>query len=80
LTGVAKNMAGQILPEFFNKAGEPIKIPTAFVAVVKAAVRGANCVACTHQHYVTAPKVVVASTAGITSVDAERPGTLAESA
>ena len=33
-------MAGQILPEFFNKAGEPIEIPAAFVKVVKAAIRG----------------------------------------
>jgi hypothetical protein len=61
LTGAEKNMAGQILPEFFNKAGEPIEIPAAFVRVVKAAVRGANCLGCTHQHYVTAPKVVVTS-------------------
>jgi hypothetical protein len=57
LTGAAKDMAGQIFPEFFNKAGEPMEIPPALVAVVKAAVRGANCVACTHQHYVTAPKL-----------------------
>src|SRR5215472_4628357 len=70
LTGAEKNMAGQILPEFFNKAGEPIEIPAAFVGVVKAAVRGANCVGCTHQHYVTAPKGVVAATVGKSSVDA----------
>ena len=56
LTGAEKDMAGQILPEFFNKAGERMEIPPAFVAIVKAAVRGANCVACTHQHYVTLPK------------------------
>jgi hypothetical protein len=81
LTGAEKNMAGQILPEFFNKAGEPIEIPAAFVGVVKAAVRGANCLGCTHQHYVTAPKVVVAATVGASSVDAtEQPGAFAESA
>ena len=57
LTGAEKDMAGQILPEFFNKAGERMEIPPAFVAIVKAAVRGANCVARTHQHYVTAPKL-----------------------
>jgi hypothetical protein len=57
LTGAEKDMAGQILPEFFNKAGECMEIPPTLVAVVKAAVRGANCVACTHQHYVTAPKL-----------------------
>jgi len=57
LTVAAKDMAGQILPEFFNKAGERMVIPLALVAVVKAAVRGANCLGCTHQHYVTAPKL-----------------------
>ena len=57
LTGAEKDMAGQILPEFFNRAGERVEIPAAFVAVVKAAVRGANCVGCTHQHYVGPPKL-----------------------
>ena len=74
LTGAEKSMAGQILPEFFNKAGEPIEIPAVFVGVIKAAVRGANCLGCTHQHYVIAPKLII-------SVDAtEAPATLAESA
>jgi len=57
LTGAEKDMAGQIRPEFFNKAGERMTIPPALVAVVKAAVRGANCNGCRHQHYVTAPKL-----------------------
>ena len=57
LTGAEKDMAGQILPEFFNKAGERMEIPPALVAVVKAAVRGANCIGCTHQHFVAAPKL-----------------------
>jgi hypothetical protein len=61
LTGAERTLAGQILPEFFNKAGERMEIPAAFVAVVKAAVRGANCVACTHQHYVTSPKIAAAA-------------------
>src|SRR6266568_4668776 len=56
LTGDAKAMAGQIVPEFFNKAGERVEIPPEFVGVLKAAVRGTNCVGCTHQHYLTAPK------------------------
>jgi hypothetical protein len=61
LTGAEKDMAGQILPEFFNKAGERMEIPPALVAAVKAGVRGANCVGCTHQHYVTTPKLLVTS-------------------
>jgi hypothetical protein len=77
LTGTEKSMAGQILPEFFNRAGEPMEISSAFVAAVKAAIKGANCLGCVHQHYVTAPKVVVV----IASVDAmQSPATLAESA
>ncbi len=56
LTGEEKGMAGQIVPEFFNKAGEHVEIPPEFVGALKAAVRGTNCVGCTHQHYLTAPK------------------------
>jgi len=59
LTGGEKNMAGQIVPEFFSKAGEHIDIPAEFCKVLRAAVRGATCLACTHQHYLIAPKVVV---------------------
>jgi hypothetical protein len=58
LAGEDRRMVGQIVPEFFNKAGEPVEIPSAFVTAVKAAVRGANCVSCTHQHYLIAPKPV----------------------
>ena len=56
LTGDEKKMAGQIVPEFFNKAGEPIAVPATFGKVLRAAVRGATCVGCTHQHYLAAPK------------------------
>src|SRR5713226_3494227 len=56
LTGDEKGMAGQIVPEFFNKAGERVEIPPEFVGALRAAVRGANCVGCAHQHYLTAPK------------------------
>jgi hypothetical protein len=58
LTGAEKRMAGQILPEFFNKAGEPITVPPVFVRALRAAIRGAECLNCTHQHYLTAPKVL----------------------
>jgi hypothetical protein len=56
LTGSDKAMAGRILPEFFNRAGERIEIPGDFTSALKAAVLGASCLLCTHQHYVTAPK------------------------
>ena len=40
LTGSDKAMAGRILPEFFNKAGERIEIPGDFTSALKAAVLG----------------------------------------
>ena len=61
LTGEEKGMAGQIVPEFFNKAGERVEIPAEFVGALKAAVRGAACVGCTHQHYLTTPKAAAAA-------------------
>jgi hypothetical protein len=64
LTGDEKNMSGQIVPEFFTKAGEHIDIPPEFGRVLRAVVRGAACVSCTHQHYLTAPKVVVKAVDG----------------
>ena len=71
LTGDDKRVAGQIVPEFFNRAGERIEIPSEFAGVLKAAVLGANCLGCTHQHYLTAPKVAaVVANAG--------PGNVAE--
>jgi len=56
------NAACELLPEFFNKAGERLEIPASLVSVLKATVRGANCVGCTHQHYLVAPKTVIAAT------------------
>lgn len=68
LTGVEKNMAGQIVPEFFSKAGEHLDVPAEFGKALKAGVRGATCLGCTHQHYLTAPKVKVAETEGVTQM------------
>jgi hypothetical protein len=62
LTGEEKGMAGQIVPEFFNRAGERVEIPPEFVGVLKAAVRGSACLGCTHQHYLTAPKAAATTT------------------
>ena len=75
LTGNEKAMAGQIVPEFFNKAGERVEIPPEFVGVLKAAVRGANCVGCAHQHYLTAPKAAAAKaeTTGVAMMPADEP-------
>jgi hypothetical protein len=74
LTGDAKGMAGNIVPEFFNKAGERVEIPPEFVEVLKATVQGANCVGCTHQHYLTAPKAEPRAIAdGVIAAPADEP-------
>jgi hypothetical protein len=70
LVGGDKNMAGQIVPEFFSKAGEPIEIPAEFDEVLKAAVRGVTCVGCTHQHFLIPPEVAAVTTDGPVSTSA----------
>lgn len=62
LAGNDKQMVAEILPEFFNKAGERIEVPPEFIGVLKAAVGGANCVGCTHQHYLRAPEAPISGT------------------
>jgi hypothetical protein len=37
-------------------AGEESVIPEKFLALVRAATRGANCSGCTHMHYVRKPR------------------------
>jgi hypothetical protein len=61
LTGSNKAMAGRILPEFFNRAGERIEVPADFTSALMAAVLGGVCVGCTHQHYLSAPKIGAAA-------------------
>ena len=56
LTGSDKAVAGSILPEFFNKAWERIEIPGDFASALKAAILGACCLGCAHQHYLIAPR------------------------
>ncbi|MCL4854373.1 MAG: hypothetical protein KJZ78_23690 [Bryobacteraceae bacterium] len=55
LTGSDKAMAGRILPEFFDRAGERIDVPGDFANALKAVIRGASCVFCSHQHYLVSP-------------------------
>jgi len=51
LCGKDKSRAGSIVPTFYSLAGEAIPIPSSFVGVVRAAVRGVNCLRCVHAHY-----------------------------
>ncbi len=52
------NQECEILPEFFNKAGERLDVPPTFLKAVRAAVKGANCIGCTHQHFLVAPQPI----------------------
>jgi hypothetical protein len=51
LCGKDKSRAGSIVPTFYSLAGETILLPSSFGGVVRAAVRGVNCLRCVHGHY-----------------------------
>ena len=38
------------IPKFWSRAGERVEIPERFIAAVKAAVQGAQCIGCSHSH------------------------------
>ena len=39
------------IPNFWSRAGERVEIPERFIAAVTAAVQGAQCIGCSHSHY-----------------------------
>jgi hypothetical protein len=51
-----KAQAGTVFPSFYSFSGEQVTIPEKFLAVVRAATRGVNCVGCSHSHYVRKPR------------------------
>src|SRR2546422_822853 len=50
-----KDRRGSVIPTFYSRAGEAIALPAQFEAVLKAVAGGANCVACSHSHYLRLP-------------------------
>jgi hypothetical protein len=56
LNGKDKAQAGGVGPTFYSLAGEESLIPEKFLALVRAATRGANCSGCTHMHYLRKPR------------------------
>jgi hypothetical protein len=42
---------GLAIPKFWSRAGERVEIPERFIAAAKAAVQGAQCIGCSHSHY-----------------------------
>ena len=51
LWGKDKELTGCVRPQFFTRSGEEVELPIGFDEAVKAATRGANCLACSHPHF-----------------------------
>lgn len=47
-----KAQAGKAIPSFYSFSGEPVTVPEKFLAVIRAATHGVNCIGCAHSHYV----------------------------
>lgn len=58
LSGKDKAQAGNMVPTFYSLAGEVIAIPEKFLPLVRATTKGANCIGCTHAHYLRKPRPV----------------------
>jgi len=56
LSGKDKDKAGTVLPTFYSRAGEEVKIPKRFRQAVRAIVGAVNCNGCFHCHYVRPPQ------------------------
>src|SRR6266478_2446154 len=64
LLRLGSDLAGRsVTPEFWSRAGEMLGIPAVFAAAIGAATRGANCIGCSHSHYLATP-VAAADVAG----------------
>jgi hypothetical protein len=48
-----------VMPEFWSRGGEVVGVPAVFAAAVGAATKGANCVGCSHSHYLVTPVAAV---------------------
>jgi hypothetical protein len=48
-------LTGSGVPQFWSRSGEKLEIPPAFTAAVQAATNGANCIGCSHSHFLAAP-------------------------
>ena len=55
LCGKDKARSGAVVPSFVSLSGEVVEIPERFIAVVRAATKGANCGGCSHAHFLRKP-------------------------
>ena len=56
LSGKDKDKAGTVLPTFYSRAGEEVRIPKRFRQSVRAITAAVHCDGCTHCHYVRPPQ------------------------
>ena len=56
LSGKAKDKAGTVLPTFYSRAGEEVRIPKRFRQSVRAITAAVHCDGCFHCHYVKPPQ------------------------
>jgi len=56
LSGKDKDKAGTVLPTFYSRAGEEVRIPKRFRPVVRAIVGAVHCDGCFHCHFVRPPQ------------------------
>ena len=56
LSGKDKEKAGTVLPTFYSRAGEEVRIPKRFRPVVRAIVGAVHCNGCFHCHFVRPPQ------------------------
>ena len=56
LSGNYKDKAGTVLPKFYSRAGEEVRIPKRFRQSVRAITAAVHCDGCFHCHYVRPPQ------------------------
>ena len=56
LCGKDKDKAGTVLPTFYSRAGEEVRIPKRFRQAVRAITGAVHCNGCFHCHYVRSPQ------------------------
>src|ERR1035441_7121788 len=56
LSGKDKDKAGTVLPTFYSRAGEEVRIPKRFRQSVRAITAAVHCDGCSHCHYVRPPQ------------------------
>ena len=63
LSSNESDASGSPVPRFWSRSGEELAIPPAFGEAVAAVTRGANCVGCSHPHFLTLPAALAVGAA-----------------